>query len=104
MALVGCDNTSRATPFDSNNFPIGETNMHDKQIKAFESKLRTAFKLGCAISAWSIDRGHCIGFQIKRGRKRYWADDFLASSLSTSHDVEVRVRAIANALPTSWRA
>lgn len=78
--------------------------MHDKQIKAFESKLRMAFKPGCAISAWSIDRGHCIGFEIRRGRKRYWADDFLASSLSTSHDVKVNVLAIANALPASWRA
>lgn len=72
--------------------------------KEFESKLRSAFKAKCEISAWSIDRGHCIGFEIRRGRKRYWADDFLASSLSTSHDVEVNVRAIANTLPASWRA
>ncbi len=78
--------------------------MYDEQVKEFESKLRTAFKPGCAISAWSTDRGHFIGFEIRRGRNRYWADDYLASSLSTAHDVEVNVRAIANALPTSWRA
>lgn len=78
--------------------------MHDKQSKAFESKLRMAFKTGCAISAWSIDRGHCIGFEIRRGRNRYWADDYLASGLSTAYDVEINVRAIANALPASWRA
>ncbi len=78
--------------------------MHDKQSKLFESKLRMAFNPKCAISAWSTDRGHCIGFEIRRGRKRYWADDFLASGLSTAHDVEVNVRAIANALPVSWHA
>jgi hypothetical protein len=78
--------------------------MNDKLSKAFESKLRMAFKPGCAIRAWSIDRGHCIGFEIRRGRCRYWADDYLASGLSTAHDVEVNVRAIANALPASWLA
>lgn len=50
--------------------------MHEKYSKAFESTLRMAFKPGCAISAWLVDRGHCIGFEIRRGRKRYWADDF----------------------------
>lgn len=78
--------------------------MNDKQFKAFESKLLTAFKPGCAVSVWPVDRGHCIGFEIRRGRKRYRADDFLASSLSTSHDVDANVRAIANALPARWRA
>jgi hypothetical protein len=78
--------------------------MNDLRIKAFESQLRMAFKPECTISAWSIDRGHCIGFEIRRGRKRYWADDFLASGLSTAHDVEINVRSIANVLPASWCA
>jgi hypothetical protein len=80
-----------------------EKSMNDLH-KEFESKLRSAFNTKCEIRAWSIDRGNCIGFEIRRGRCRYWADDYLASSLSTAHDVEVNIWAIANALPTSWRA
>ncbi len=78
--------------------------MDNQQIKEFESKLRTAFKPGCAISVWLLDRGHFIGYEIRRGRDRYWQDDFLASGLSTAYDVEVNVRAIANALPACWCA
>lgn len=78
--------------------------MNDLHIKAFESQLRTAFKPECAISVWSIDRGHFIGYEIRRGRNRYWQGDFLASGLSTEHDIEINVRAIANALPASWCA
>lgn len=78
--------------------------MYDEQVKEFESKLRSAFKAKCEISVRSIEAGHFVGFEIRRGRNRYWADDYLASSLSTAHDVEVNVQAIANALPASWRA
>jgi hypothetical protein len=84
--------------------PLMEKSMNDLRIKAFESQLRTAFKPGCAISVWPIDRGHFIVYEIRRGRNRYWQDDFLASGLSTEHDIEINVRSIANVLPASWCA
>jgi hypothetical protein len=78
--------------------------MNDLHIKEFESKLRSAFKPKCEISVWSIEGGYFIGYEIRRGRNRYWQDDFLASGLSTAYDVEINVRAIANELPASWCA
>ena len=73
--------------------------MNDLQIKEFELKLRAAFKHNCEIGVWPIDRGHFLSYEIRCGRDRYWQDDFLVNSLTTTYDIEVNVQAIANALP-----
>ena len=73
--------------------------MNDLQIKQFELKLRAAFKPKCEITVWPIVRGHILSYEIRCGRDRYWQDDFLVNSLTTTYDIEVNVQAIANALP-----
>lgn len=79
--------------------------MYDEQIKEFEWKLTAALKPGCEFRFWREDYGHWVCYEIGVGQNiRLVTGEILVSKLSTSHDVEVNVRAIANALPTSWCA
>ncbi len=79
--------------------------MNDEQVKEFESKLPAAFTPSCEVRFWREDRGHLVCYEI-RGElhKPPVTGEIEVTRLSSSHDVEVNVRLIANALPASWRA
>ncbi len=78
--------------------------MYDEQVKEFESKLPAAFKPECIVRIWREDYGHLVCYEIRNGLiNTIVSGEILVPKLGSSHDVEVNVRLIANALPSSWR-
>lgn len=84
---------------------FGDVNMDHEQIKEFESKLRAALRHECEVRFWREDYGHWVCYEIRDGLMNTPVPGkILASKLRSSHDVEVNVRLISNALPVSWCA
>lgn len=79
--------------------------MYDEQVKEFESKLPAALKPECNVRFWREDYGHWVCYEIRDGLiNAPVLGKILVSKFRSSHDVEVNVRLIANALPASWCA
>ncbi len=79
--------------------------MNNAQVIEFESKLPASLKHGCEVRFWREDHGHWVCYEI-RGElhKSPVPGKIEVTRLNSTHDVEINVRAIANALPASWRA
>jgi len=78
--------------------------MYDEQVKEFESKLPEALPR-CEVRFWREDRGHWVCYEIKSDpHGEPFIDKTSVLELSSSQNVDAQVRAIANALPASWRA
>jgi hypothetical protein len=81
--------------------------MYDEQVKEFKSKLPEALPR-CEVRFWKEDRegsGLLICYEVRCGQSNPpQPGEAEVRYLRSSHDVEVIVRGIVNALPASWRA